>query len=156
MRKYGKMNNLFRNRSKPQMSHQNRPLINVEFSMTSDSADLEEITRVLELTPSRTRKKKDWPKASIDAGVACDLWEIESQQITSRLVDAECKKIISLLKGKEELMQALCNKYGMELHFEVVVHMNSFETPAIFLEKETVSFLAKINADIGFDIYTYA
>lgn len=33
--------------------------------------------------------------------------------------------------------------------------MNSMDTPAIYLEKETVAFLASINTGIGFDIYAY-
>lgn len=131
------------------------PLISVGFCMTSDSADLERISEVLNLTPSRSRRKEAWPRASIEAGIACDSWEIDTEQTTSKSVDAECDKMIDILEGKEEVIQSLCKEYNMKTHFEVVIHMNSMETPAIFLEKETVAFLALINADIGFDIYTY-
>lgn len=137
------------------MRSQDMPLISVEFYMTSDSTDLESITNALGLVPTRTRKKQDWPQGTIDAGMACDLWEISIEQETSKSVDAQCKKLMDILRGKEEIIKSLCNRYNMETHFEVVIHMKSTETPAIYLEKESISFLAAINADIGFDVYAY-
>lgn len=130
-------------------------MISVGFCITSDSGNLEKISEVLNLTPSRSRRKNEWPQVSIEAGIACDSWEINTEQITSMSVDAECNKMIDILKGKEEVIQSLCKEHSMSTHFEVVIHMKSSETPAIYLEKETVTFLATINADIGFDIYTY-
>ena len=97
----------------------------------------------------------DWPLPSIEAGLACNYWEISTEQETSKSVNEICKKIIDKLKGKEKLIQSLCNEFGMEAHFEVIVHMNSAETPAIYLEKESIKFFASINADIGFDVYAY-
>jgi len=137
------------------MEDQVLPLISVGFCMTSDSADLEKISEVLNLIPSKSRRKNEWPQVSIEAGIACDSWEINTKQVTSMSVDAECNKLIDILKGKEVVIQSLCKEYNMKTHFEVIIHMNSNETPAIFLETETVTFLATINANIGFDIYTY-
>ncbi|WP_394524321.1 DUF4279 domain-containing protein [Lacrimispora sp. JR3] len=137
------------------MNDKKMPLLSVEFSLSSDFADLERITNILELVPTRTRKKQDWPQGSRDTGVACDLWEISTEQETSKSVDEECKKMINKLRGKEKLIRDLCEEYNMESHFEVVIHMVNSETPAIYLEKESIYFLSTINADIGFDIYTY-
>lgn len=137
------------------MENQILPLISVGFCMTSDSADLEKISEVLNLVPSGIRRREEWPQPSIEAGVACDTWEIDTEQTTSMCVDAECKKIIEMLKGKENAIDSLCKQYNMKTHVEVVIHMKNTETPAIFLEKETVVFFAMINADIGFDIYGY-
>lgn len=137
------------------MKEQSLPLISVGFCITSDSADLEKISEVLKLTPSRSRRKDEWPQASIKAGIACDSWEINTEKITSMSVDAECNKMIDILKGKEEVIQSLSTELNMRMHFEVVIHMNTNKTPVISLGDATISFLAAINADIGFDVYTY-
>lgn len=131
------------------------PLISVEFCITSDSVDLQKINDVLNLTPSKSRKKHEWPQASIKAGIACDSWGINTKKTTSMSVDAECKKMMDILKGKEAIIQTLGKEDNIKTHFEVVIHMTSSQTPAIYLGKETVAFLATINADIGFDIYSY-
>jgi hypothetical protein len=62
---------------------------------------------------------------------------------------------MNILKGKEATIQSLSKESNIKIHFGVVIHMKSNQTPAIHLEKETVTFLAAINADIGFDIYAY-
>ena len=117
------------------MEKQVRPLISVGFCMTSDFADLERISEVLNLTPSRSRRKNEWPQASIKAGIAYDSWEINTEQIASMSVDEECNKIIDILEGKEGAIQLLCKEYNLKTHFEVVIHMKNTETPAIHLEK---------------------
>lgn len=137
------------------MKNQNFPLINVVFCMTSDFTDLQKINKALSLTPSKYRKKNEWPQASIKAGIACDTWEIETEQTTSKNVNLECKKIMAMLKGKENAIKSLCKEYNMKTHVEVVIHTKSTETPAIYLDEEIVTFLSMINADIGFDIYAY-
>ena len=131
------------------------PLINVDFYISSDSVDPDIITTILGLKPTKIRRKEDWPLPSIKAGMACNLWALSTEQETSKSVDEMCRKIIDKLKGKEEFIQSLCNDSNIEMHFEVVIHMSSMETPEIYLEKETIKFLAIINADIGFDVYTY-
>jgi len=131
------------------------PLINVDFYMSSDSVDPDTITSILDLKPTKIRKKEEWPLASIKAGMACNLWVLSTEQKTSQSVDGMCKNIIDKLIGKGELLQSLQKEYDLDLHFEVVIHMNSTKTPAIYLERESIKFLATINADIGFDIYSY-
>ncbi|MCB6200463.1 DUF4279 domain-containing protein [Extibacter muris] len=137
------------------MQNQNMPLISVGFCIESKSANLRKISEVLDLIPTRSRRKSEWPQPSIDAGIACDSWELSTEQSTSMSVDTECKKLIDMLKGKENSILSLCEEYQMDVHVQVVIHMNNNRTPAIFVEKETVTFLAMVNADIGFDIYTY-
>lgn len=137
------------------MKNKNFPLISIGFSLTSKFADLDKISRDLKLTPTKIRKKEEWPVTSIKAGLASDFWEITTELTTSISVDEECKKLINILKGKEEIIKFLCKEYTMEGHFEVVIHMKSNNTPAIYLEKETILFLSNIGADIGFDVYAY-
>lgn len=137
------------------MENQVLPLISVGFCMASDYADLEKISTALNLIPSKSRKKNEWPQVSIDAGIAYDMWEIDTELITSMNVDEECKKLIDILKGKENIVKFLCKEYNMRVHIEVVIHMHNVNTPQISLGRETIAFLAMINATIGFDIYSY-
>ncbi|MDL2251013.1 DUF4279 domain-containing protein [Lachnospiraceae bacterium OttesenSCG-928-J05] len=137
------------------MQSKDMPLISISFCMSSKSADLARITELLNLNPSKSRKKSEWPQASIDAGVACDLWKLETEQVTSVSVDSEFKRMTNLLEGEKEKIISLCKEYEMDVHFEVVVHTKTTKTPAIYLEKESIQFLASINADIGFDVYAY-
>lgn len=131
------------------------PLITVEFCIISDSINPESITKLLGILPTRTRRKNEWPRPSIEAGMACNQWEIQTEQESSKSVDGMCKKIIDKLRGREEHIQSLWNDYNVEIHFEVVIHMKSTETPVIYLEKESIKFLVSINTDIGFDVYAY-
>ena len=137
------------------MDSQVMPLISISFSMSSDVADLDKISKTLNLTATRTRKKYEWPQISIDMGFACDEWVMASPKITSFSVDEECKKVIDILREKENHILALCEEFKMQTHFEVLVHMKYTASPAIFLDRDTIAFLARINASIGFDIYNY-
>lgn len=131
------------------------PLLNVEFCLTGNEVDLGDITAALNIEPTKTRLKKDWPNSTILAGLACDLWRLSTPQETCKSVSEQCKKLINQLIGKEEIIKQLCEKYNLYAHFEVVIHMQTMNGPEISLEREIVLFLASINADIGFDVYAY-
>lgn len=74
-------------------------LIGVEFCITSDSIEPEKITSILCLQLTRTRKENEWTLPTIETGLACNRWEISTEQETSKSVDKMCKKILDKLVG---------------------------------------------------------
>jgi hypothetical protein len=58
-----------------------------------------------------------------------------------------------LLRGKEGTLIELIDKFQLNAEFCVVVYIENKEVPAMFLQREFVQFMGRINAAIDFDVY---
>lgn len=56
------------------------------------------------------------------------------------------------MKGKEAIINQLRKELNLRIYFEVSIKIRG-SYPEIYLNKESIEFLAKIDADIGFGIY---
>ncbi|MDR2913263.1 MAG: DUF4279 domain-containing protein [Tannerella sp.] len=131
------------------------PLIRIKFQLTGDKFDIDNVTKQLGLQPSRTRKKEEWPISTINAGLAGDLWQLNTICVTSKCVNEQFKILLNNLYGKENIINKLCKEYDLSTQFEVVIHAVETNSPAIVLDKDVIKFLASIDSDVGFDLYIY-
>lgn len=125
------------------------PKIQVSFFFTGDEFDIDYVTKKMNITPSSTSEKKDFPVKAF----AHTEWVLETQKESSRVVSWQFEKLIKLLEGKESLINQLCIDYGMEAGFVVCVFMELGDAPEIVLTRDIISFAASINAEVGFDFY---
>lgn len=101
------------------------------------------------------RTMEDWPEPSKAVGLAHDLWVLSTDKEHNNSVSNYLQKLADLISGREEKIVEVCSQYNLEVNIEIVIHMDSISGPEIVLSKELMRLFASINAEVGFDIYTY-
>lgn len=127
------------------------PQIEVAFILSSDEDYIEKISVTLDITPSKTRKRNDFKFQEL----ASNEWWLTSGKKHSRAIDYQFVKVIEQLKDKEIKIKELVEKYNVKSRFNVSIHAKDGDGPEVFLTKEVVSFVAKIDAEILFSLYYY-
>jgi hypothetical protein len=128
---------------------ENLPQIRVSFFFMGDEFNLDDVTKRMNITPTETREKKDFPIVKF----AHTSWELDTQKESCKVVSWQFEKLIKLLKGKESIINRICEEYGINAGFVVSVFMENGDGPEMVLTKDIISFLASINAEVGFDLY---
>ena len=100
--------------------------------------------------------KSGFPSQSIQHGLAATLWKYE-------IIVQECKnlaipfnEIQTLLINKVSIIKNLANELNLEIRFEIIVHAHEMNIPELTLSQKNISFVASINAEVSFDIYSYS
>ncbi len=125
------------------------PKIRVDFNLLGDDFDLGIVSKEMGMEPTSTRRKEDCPVAI--TAVTC--WRVSTKDSECKAVSWKMKEIIKLLEGKEGVVRGLCERYRMQTSFTVVVEMENGNGPELVLDEETISFLSRIQAEVGFDLY---
>lgn len=125
------------------------PQIRVSFFFTGDEFDTEDVTSRMGITPTKIRKKEDFPIRKL----AHTSWEIDTEKESCNVTSRQIGKLIKLLIGKELIINQLCSEYNITPGFTVSVFMINGDMPEMVLSKEIITFLASINAEVGFDLY---
>jgi hypothetical protein len=139
------------------------PEIKVRFSLQGQSGnaiEFSQLTKGLAIIPTETRGLNDWPEAvkhprielPIELRPRC-IWTVEVDYADCQAVSYRFAEMITVLRGKEKIINNLCTKLNLETHFDVVIYAHHCRLPELFLTKEVVQFIASIGADIGFDMY---
>ena len=129
-------------------------MIKVIFVLSTENnfVDFDEITERLGISEYKIRKKSDFPIQSVNAGLSVNEWSFNIKE-ECRAVSDMIDKIRDILDNKEDTIEDLCKKYGLNVTLTVVAEEEKYGYPEIFLTKENIKFLTGINAEIGFDIY---
>ncbi|MDD4754064.1 MAG: DUF4279 domain-containing protein, partial [Desulfitobacteriaceae bacterium] len=83
------------------------PQIRVSFYLAGDEFNTEDITKRLNITPSETREKKDFPMQAL----AHASWELDTGKESCKAVSWQCEKLIKMLAGKESVINQICKDY---------------------------------------------
>ena len=127
------------------------PSIKVIFGIFADEFDLDEITRRIGVIPTKARTKDSFRVQTL----ACTEWVLETGQENVIAIDIQFKKMLKMLEGKADVIKRVCDEYNLETNFVVVIHTMVCEEPELVLSREVIAFAAAINAEIGFDLYSY-
>ena len=134
------------------------PVIQTTFSISASGGelDLEEVSRRLGVTPTRTRRKADSPPQT----PAQTSWSLEVKEENAFSVGAVLDELIRRLAGENafenvEKLCTLCSDLAASPRFEIVIHMQSGDSPEVRLFSAQLLFAAAIGAEIGFDLYCY-
>jgi hypothetical protein len=133
----------------------NLPQIEVYFLLTCAEDNLKTISDEMGINPTDTRTKQEFPQESIDEGIASNLWIISTKKQSDKTISCQCNKLVEMLKDKEDKILDLINRYSLIPDITVVVNAESANEPEMILPKDIIKFAAKIEAEIGFDIYIY-
>jgi hypothetical protein len=126
--------------------------VHVTFRLVGEDFDTDEITRQLDILPTKSRKKNQSPKVLIENGNAFAYWIFRTEDVESSFVSEEFKKLRDLLSDKKEIILQLCEKYSLETQIDVVISASLESIPEIFLEKEDIEFASFLETGIGFDL----
>lgn len=136
--------------------------IKITFCLEGKEVELNEISKCLDVIPSRIRTPNDWPDAIKNPKTELPdelkpryTWEFEIGYEKCKLVQCKFEKMIEVLKGKETAIIELKEKFALSVGFVVSIHAqhDQCNMPEIFLTQDIISFTAAIGADIGFDMY---
>lgn len=129
--------------------------IQVFFCLSSikENIDFKMITEKLKIKPTNVRKKSDFPKQSIDLGIALNEWIVSTKNDYCVSISKKIDDIQNLFFGKEDCLKTLVEDYELICTFSVIINVEKDEYPEMFLTKENIKFMSQINAEIGFDLY---
>lgn len=111
------------------------------------------ITDALGIQPTVIRLAKDFPQASIKAGVAHNYWCFSIELCDCWGVPQCLMELRNQLSDKISIINSLIMQENLISHIEISLHSNLAEMPELSLSCEDIFFLAQIGADIGIDPY---
>lgn len=129
--------------------------VKVEFCISGDDFDPQEITEKLSIIPNIVYKQGD-PIKNRPLKRRCSCWQIETDYEESLDAEEQLEKIISKLYPKKEQLQKLHNTYIVNMMFMFVLIIENSQIPSSNFSKEFIEFVASIGAEIQFDNYVYS
>lgn len=129
------------------------PKVKADFYLTGDEVDLDSITQTLGISPTKMRKKNEYPLKTQEAGMALDLWQLSTGKEECRAVSLQLDKLQDMLLPKVEIINKLSKEYTLEASMTIVIEMETGAGPEMVLSSKNIHFLYLIDAEIGFDLY---
>lgn len=138
------------------------PKIKVCFAAIGEEYSKEYLSEKLNLEPSRFRTKDDWPETIKNWAVynpnlpdefkPKTVWELAIGYDECKALKLQLKKLLQKLEGKEAVINQLCKELNLSTHIQVSIQTTG-SFPEVYLDQESVEFLVKIDASIGFCFY---
>ena len=123
--------------------------VSAGFYIFSDKLDFDEVNSLMSVANSSIRTRDSF---CIDE-FAKDYWNIDIESEPSEDINCQLNKLLILLDNKRELINAIRKKFNAECGFVIVITLKDKDIsfPAIYYEKEFVTFAASIEASINMD-----
>lgn len=125
-----------------------------EFSIIGEVFTAEDISSRLEIAPSEFYTKGDKIK-NRDIVRKESAWSISTGYEESVDINIQLNKLISVLKNKKNELLELKRSHDLFYKFFIVIKIEQNQTPAIYLDIDTISFVNDIGAELDFDLYIY-
>lgn len=126
--------------------------VKISLWFLGDEMPLEQITSILEIEPTRMRKKAEW---RIQNEYTCDEWRFDLEEIQCADVEILFQKFIKIFETKTELIKKICSDYNCKVSIVVVIYMENSSQPYTCLSANTIAFLHLIGTELTFDIYGF-
>ena len=111
-------------------------------------------TEALSIKPSEIKRKGQIIKKTLGELIMKESsWSVKTDYEESLDMYNQVNKLIKLLKGKENVICNIHEKYKTRNLFLVVIEVVDREFPYIDIEKTFLDYLNSINAIVRFDIY---
>ncbi len=129
-----------------------KTVVMVEFSIYGDNFDPNHISKLLDITPSKTYIKGDLIR---NGGLTRKetAWCMDTGYEASIDINEQLEKVMLLLEDKVDKLVEIKNNLCLNMLFLIVVKIQNHETPAMYFRKSFIHFASKIDAEIGFDVY---
>ena len=137
------------------------PKIKVDFVIEGKNLDIEKLTKMINIFPTRTRNIDDWPETVKNSPEIPEelqpryVWCISQEENLCKQVEIPINRIIVQIKGKEREIYKKKKKNNLKKSLCITVHAETMYLPEIVLSSFTISYFGKLETEIGFDIYAY-
>jgi len=123
----------------------------IEFWLIGDDFDVNTVTSLLQIEPTETRQKTDFPMRQF----AKVEWSINTNYESSNAISDQFGKLLNQLHNKHKIINKIKKNYNLECGFNVVVNILNNEQPEMVLTREIINFASKVDAEICFDLYYF-
>jgi len=125
----------------------------IVFCITAENFEPNEITQLLQITPSYTHKKGDKGKYS-GKELQCASWEIHTKSEEVYDLGIQLDELLQMLKDKSEVLSEIKKIYlECSFKFSVVVYTRNGFLPGIYLNRSQLELINLIQAEIEYDVY---
>lgn len=129
----------------------NDPRIRIDFWLTGDVFDPEEITETLGIIPTRTRLKKDCSLPQ----TAATTWKLSTKKEESRAISRPLDQLFEQLRPKIPDINEICRTLDLTASFVAMVEMEAENRPEFWLNPDHISVMAALQAEFNIDLYVY-
>ena len=114
----------------------------------------EELTKLINITPTRSGKKGD--KGKYVPSLKESLWEYKSKK-TNALegLEASLDNLVSIFDRKKEIINAFIAERNLKVKCYVVIETKNKENVGVSLNNNFVEFLNNLKATFEVDVYNY-
>ncbi|MGE6492707.1 DUF4279 domain-containing protein [Exiguobacterium sp. NPDC077395] len=127
--------------------------VNVYFKLVGDDFSIDEVTRLLDLTPTEFYKLGEIREPSKRPSTFT-AWMIGTGYQPSFDVNDQLKQIIKTLNGKELILDQLYQTYeNLQAKFVIVIVIEDGQAPALVIDTDTIQFAHRIRAEFDIDLY---
>lgn len=126
------------------------PEISVAFVLRGDEFSPSEVTSVLEIEPTRTRRKGD-PIKGTRAKTGCDAWSLSTPRIRDTDLPKYLRQLLGAILPKSEQLAAICQAYSLAATFECVAYVHN-QTPALDFDNDVLSQIVRLGASLDVDL----
>lgn len=117
----------------------------------SAGGDPEECTREIGLAPSFTKRRGFAPSPSHPPARE-NHWSINTGWMELYSTDESLRLLLQIVWPVRDKVRAYCEHHGGKVGFVVAVEIRD-DRPIYELSKESISMIASLDAECGFDIY---
>lgn len=126
--------------------------VKAEFIVTGLGLIPEHVTGALKINP--TGKHRAGEIIGNTSKVRKDnCWYLCTQYEHSYDVNEQLTKILDRIKDKTKVLKDLRELYNLSYKIGIVINVENKETPAMYLDSETIDFAHEIGAEFDFDLY---
>lgn len=139
----------------------NYPSIEVSFTIQAIDLHLEELTKAINIKPTKIRDRNDWPKViKMNHNLPKEIqprfvWSLCNKEDKCKKIEVPIRQLISKLEGKEQILIELYEKNDLKMALIIVIHAKTMELPEMILPPDILSYFGNLKVEIGFDVYTY-
>lgn len=139
----------------------NLPKVSVSLCLDSDNENLFELSKYIDVQPTRIRGIEDWPDAIKNNKDLPEklkphyAWELKFEDYNCKNIAIPFEKLIEKITGKENKINELVTKNKWEIGIVVTIDTIETDKPYIGINAETIAFANSLNSGIDFEIFTY-
>ena len=126
--------------------------IKAEFLIFSNELHPNIITEKLEINPTQSWVKGDDIKGK-NHKKEDNCWIISTEYEESLDINNQLSQLLVILQDQKEMLIEFKKKYDMKYIVEIVVKIRDEQTPAMYFERECITFINDIQAVIDIDLY---
>ncbi|MGD7044766.1 DUF4279 domain-containing protein [Jeotgalibacillus proteolyticus] len=130
----------------------------IYFKLEAEDFSLEEVTARLSLSPTSTYKKGDLihhMEGSSPRLQRSTRWYYGTEEEESFDVKVQLDRVLSMLYGKEDVINALRAELNVACTIEIVIYMEKGITPGLHLDLPQINFIHSIQAEVDIDLYAH-